>query len=1604
MADTGFRPPKQWQLTKTETITSFANWQSNLVYHLSLNNDFSGFLQAEWQKKSVVNHGFVADGEEVADIRNRKTAVQKSILLDHMLGIIAQFAPSLLRNDITKNATSLDWIWKRIRKYYAFSRSEANFLKLFLIQRKEGERFETLYQRILAHLEDNLLTTTCGLTHDGAAPPANEDMSPTTERLAVYIWLQLIDIRLPSHISRIYAHELQSMTLKDLQPRFSENMDAILQDIQTQEDVQIQYASSQRKPRQSIRRNPNVSKQSKTCVLCKAAGRPHQGHDVGTCWFTSKFEKMELAKALQVNVEDAEDERYDTIDSDPLHHVDANQVSVAAHTTCSVNKVQCSTSPYFYAFYFHTPCHIVIDTGATSSMISRVFLVRARIKVTATRHGARGADKSPISVTGEVHFTIQFGDVVMPITGLVMDNLDCDILAGVPFCEENRIDVHLHKREISIDSVRIPYGARPQKQAEIYSAESLILSSSEKNVLMPGDYMEYEHKSLSNYEGEVAIEPHADSPSNWPQPSISRVIDGRLRIPNDSDAPIKLSKSQHFALIRRVAAPEDKPSYEESISITRLASDKNLDNHALISINPDKSMITPDDESSFQQLHKEYADVFLPVTSPYNDRSGRIRAHLTMGPVPPPPRKGQLPLYNQEKFDVLQNEADKLEEIGVIGRPEVLGVNVKHVSPSFLVNKPETGTYRFVTAFTELAQYIRLPPTASRSCNDVLRQLSSFKYIIKCDLKSAFYQIQVSKESMPYLGTVTPFKGLRVYRRAAMGMPGCSEALSELVARVFGDFIQLGFFIHIHDDIHIAANDVPTELYDNWAKVLQRCRENNIKISPIKTIVCPRQLITLGWVWCAGTLSASSHKIAPLAACEPPKTCTKMRSFLGAFKALSQCIPKYASLVSPLEDSTKGLNGSQMITWTPELQKVFDKVQCALKMPHTLTVPRPTDQLVLTVDASPVNNGISGTLFVVRNGKRSVAKYFSAKLKEHQIGWLPCEHEALAISSSVNYFAPYIRESSHTTQVLTDNRPCCLAYQKLCQGKFSASARVSTFLATLSSHRVTVTHLKGELNTSSDFSSRNPQHCSEDNCQICNFVNDSASSVVFSVSVSDVLAGIEKMPYTNAVAWKSAQHDCPVLRRAHAHLSQGTRPAKKKRNIKDLKRYLQIVTIDSNGLLVVKKDDPLVGPKSLIVVPSQLLPGLLTALHIYFNHPTKHQLSKVFGRYYFGLNLDAVATNVLNSCETCNALKKLPKEVILQSSTPSADQPGQLFSADVVRRDRQKILVVRDVHSSFTLGSLMPDETSATLRTHLLNDTALFRLNPAEVRVDNAPGFVGLQNDPILKQHGVSLDFGRVKNKNKTAVVDKAIQEFEQELLKAAPGIKQITPTDLLSILATLNQRIRFSGLSAREVLLQREQNTGQQLSFSDKSLTTQRHYNREQNHLPSAMAKAKGAKSASKSNVSIGELVYIKSEGDKFNPRPMYIVSGLQNDHASLQKFVGSQLSSRQYVVPLMQIFPITSSKCKNVADSVMPNELGSDTDSELEMGWLPQYSASNDDRQSSDGIVSSDSESDNMDDHSSLGEDAAVPINNEQPRVLRPLRNRRPPHWHNDFDMSQD
>ena len=116
MATNAFRPPKLIELTEHETITSYAKWQSNVLFHLSQVNEFASFLESEWSARGVTQRGLEDDAEPIPAAQ-RKTAAQKKIVLERMLGVIAQYAPSLLHNQIVDKSTSLSWIWTRIRRH-----------------------------------------------------------------------------------------------------------------------------------------------------------------------------------------------------------------------------------------------------------------------------------------------------------------------------------------------------------------------------------------------------------------------------------------------------------------------------------------------------------------------------------------------------------------------------------------------------------------------------------------------------------------------------------------------------------------------------------------------------------------------------------------------------------------------------------------------------------------------------------------------------------------------------------------------------------------------------------------------------------------------------------------------------------------------------------------------------------------------------------------------------------------------------------------------------------------------------------------------------------------------------------------------------------------------------------------------------------------------------------------------------------------------------------------------------------------------------------------------------------------------------------------------
>jgi len=126
-----------------------------------------------------------------------------------------------------------------------------------------------------------------------------------------------------------------------------------------------------------------------------------------------------------------------------------------------------------------------------------------------------------------------------------------------------------------------------------------------------------------------------------------------------------------------------------------------------------------------------------------------------------------------------------------------------------------------------------------------------------------------------------------------------------------------------------------------------------------------------------------------------------MQSFIGALKVLSRVIPGCSTLLAKLDDTVAGRESKETIQWTDDLRTSFCNAQAALSTAHTISLPRPGDQLWIVTDGAVRKPGIGATLYVTRDGKLRLAGFFSAKLSGSQTAWLPCKVEALAIAVAI---------------------------------------------------------------------------------------------------------------------------------------------------------------------------------------------------------------------------------------------------------------------------------------------------------------------------------------------------------------------------------------------------------------------------------------------------------------------------------------------------------------------------------------------------------------------------------------------------------------------------
>ena len=112
----------------------------------------------------------------------------------------------------------------------------------------------------------------------------------------------------------------------------------------------------------------------------------------------------------------------------------------------------------------------------------------------------------------------------------------------------------------------------------------------------------------------------------------------------------------------------------------------------------------------------------------------------------------------------------------------------------------------------------------------ILKFLGKWKFFIFADMFDSYFQIPMKKRLWGYMGIMTPFRGIKIIKRAGQGLLNSNYELEQLLFKVLGDVISDGICMAARDDVTVGGNSID-EAISNWERVLSKLSSCNLKIT-----------------------------------------------------------------------------------------------------------------------------------------------------------------------------------------------------------------------------------------------------------------------------------------------------------------------------------------------------------------------------------------------------------------------------------------------------------------------------------------------------------------------------------------------------------------------------------------------------------------------------------------------------------------------------------------------------------------------------------------------------------------------------------------------------
>ena len=415
--------------------------------------------------------------------------------------------------------------------------------------------------------------------------------------------------------------------------------------------------------------------------------------------------------------------------------------------------------------------------------------------------------------------------------------------------------------------------------------------------------------------------------------------------------------------------------------------------------------------SKDDDLMKTYQDVFTG--------EGRLEGDLhlvtddTVTPVKLPCRKWPLSVRENVKSEL--ERLTKMEIVTPVDTP------TDWISSLVVVAK-SNNKIRLCIDPKPLNKALKRNNYAMPTIDDVLPDLQEARYFTHLDAKNGFWHVQLDEDSSFLTTFETPFGKYRWLR-----MPfGVSPAPEEFQRRIDVALHGLQSVVAVHDDIIVwgkgSTDQEASEDHDNnLRKLLQRCREVNLKLNREKVELKQTKINYLGHIISSDGLRADPKKIDAVKQIPPPVDKAGVQRLLGMVGYLQRFAPNISSTAAPMRELVKK---DVNFRWDEHVHgKSLNDVKKALSEPPVLRYFDAKEQeTTLQCDAS--EKGLGACLMQ----KGQPVQYASRALTQTEQNYAQIEKEMLAISFGLDRFEKYVY-GRHIV-VETDHLPLVTIHKK----------------------------------------------------------------------------------------------------------------------------------------------------------------------------------------------------------------------------------------------------------------------------------------------------------------------------------------------------------------------------------------------------------------------------------------------------------------------------------------------------------------------------------------------------------------------------------------------